>query len=46
MSLFRRSRVRSTPIPPRRTRQALARARAVAPTAESRHELMAIATRL
>jgi hypothetical protein len=43
MSLFRRS---SRPAPASRTRRAVARALATAPTQESRHELVAQATRL
>lgn len=43
MSLFRS---RTTTTKPRGTRRALARALASAPTQESRHELVALSTRL
>lgn len=47
MSLFRSARsTRPAPSASVRTRRALARALAIAPTQESRHELVAQATRL
>lgn len=46
MTLFRTARTRSTSTAPVRSRRAVARALALAPTQESRHELVAQATRL
>ena len=46
MSLFRSRTARSTTSQPRGTSRALARALAAAPTPESRHELVALSTRL
>lgn len=46
MSLFRSRTARTSSPQPRGTRRALARAMATAPTQESRHELVALSTRL